>query len=295
MITANNHFEETLKQFIRHLDGRNTSANTQTAYATDVRQFIEYIRETDVSVSLPQDVARSHISEYLSHLSDLGRTGVTRARKLAAIQEYFKFLVSIGLLEKSPAVNVAIPRREKKQRTYLRPDEYTRMLSSAGSNARDYAILQLFLQTGIRVSELAGMKLNDIDLEHKNLKVRGKGNKERTIPLEKQGIQALKNYLSQRPLALDNHIFLNYEGQHISTRGIMKIVEKYVKLAGITKRVSCHSLRHTFATYMAREGVSAFILKEWLGHEHIATTQLYVHIAQIDTHRLRENTPLPLI
>lgn len=295
MTTANNYtFEETQKQFLRYLDGRNTSANTRTAYATDVRQFIEYIRETDISVSLPQDVTRSHINEYLSYLSDLGRTGVTRARKLAAIQEYFKFLVSNGGLEKSPAVNVAIPKREKKQRTYLRPDEYTRMLSAAGSNARDYAVLQLFLQTGIRVSELAGLRRNDVDLDHKNLKVKGKGNKERIIPLEKQGIQALKNYLSQRPQALDNHIFLNYEGHAISTRGIMKIVEKYVKLAGITKKVSCHSLRHTFATYKATQGINAFVLQDWLGHEHIATTQLYVHMGQINAHRLMENTPLPL-
>jgi len=292
MTTASNYFEETLKQFIRYLDGRNTSANTRTAYTTDVRQFIAWLSETDISVSVPQDVTRPHISEYLSHLSDLGRTGVTRARKLAAIQEYFKFLVSNGQLEKSPALNVAIPRREKKSRTYLRPDEYTRMLSSAGSNARDYAILQLFLQTGIRVSELAGTRLNDVDLEHKNLKVTGKGNKERAIPLEKQGIQALKNYLAQRPQALDSHIFLNYEGHAISTRGIMKIVEKYVKLAGITKKVSCHSLRHTFATYKATQGINAFVLQEWLGHEHIATTQLYVHMGQINAHKLMENTGL---
>ena len=294
MTTTNNQFEETLKQFIRYLDGRNISANTRTAYTTDVRQFIEWLRETDVSVALPQDVTRSHISEYLSHLSDLGRTGVTRARKLAAIQEYFKFLVSTGQLEKSPASNAAIPRREKKSRTYLRPDEYTRMLSAAGSSARDFAVLQLFLQTGIRVSELAGMKLSDLDLEHKNLKVKGKGSKERTIPLEKQGIQAVKNYLAQRPHALDTHLFLNYEGHAISTRGIMKIVEKYVKQAGITKKVSCHSLRHTFATYKAKQGVNAFQLKDWMGHEHISTTQLYVHMGQIDAHRLMESTGLPL-
>src|SRR6266852_3725521 len=178
MITANHQtFEETLKQFIRYLDGRNTSVNTRTAYATDVRQFISWLSEADLSVTHPNQVMQSHINEYLSYLSDLKRTGVTRARKLASIQEYFKFLMSTGQLEKSPALNVAIPRREKKSRTYLRPDEYTRMLSAAGSNARDYAILQLFLQTGIRVSELAGMKLSDLDLEHKNLKVRGKGSK----------------------------------------------------------------------------------------------------------------------
>lgn len=295
MTTASNHFEETLKQFIRYLDGRNTSANTRTAYTTDVRQFIAWLSETDISVSLPKDVTRLHVSDYLSHLSELGRTGVTRARKLAAIQEYFKFLVSSGIIEASPAKNVGVPKKERKTRTYLRPDEYTRMLSSAGSNARDFAILQLFLQTGIRVSELADMQQEDIDLEHKNLKIRGKGNKERTIPLEKQGIQALKNYLALRPNTLEIHIFLNYEGHAISTRGIMKIVEKYVKQAGITKKVSCHSLRHTFATYMAREGVSAFVLKDWLGHEDIGTTQLYVHTAQIDTHRLRENTSLPLV
>jgi integrase/recombinase XerC len=134
------------------------------------------------------------------------------------------------------------------------------MLSLAGANPRDYAILQVFLQTGIRVSELANLTINDIDFVKPAINVRGKGSIEREIELEKRGVQALKNYLGVRPESLSEAIFLNYKGEPISERGIRKLVVKYRKNAGITKRASCHTLRHTFATYKAERGVSPFQL-----------------------------------
>jgi integrase/recombinase XerD len=166
------------------------------------------------------------------------------------------------------------------------------LLSAAGSNPRDFAILQLFLQTGIRVSELVHLRLGDVDLVNKVLKVDGKGSKERTIPLEKKAIQAIKNYKAVRPQSMDQHLFLNYEGTGLSRRGAEKIIEKYRALSGITKHFSAHSLRHTFGSYKAEQGISPFQLKEWMGHSSISVTQLYVHMGRESSRRAMEQSSL---
>ena len=168
-----------------------------------------------------------HINQYLTYLSGKGLSGVTRARKLASIREFFKFLVDEGSLTSSPAASISMPRKEKKNRVYLRPDEYSRLLSAAGSNPRDFCILQLFLQTGMRVSELVSLTLDDIDLTARTITIHGKGKKERVIDLEKKAILAINNYRNFRPQTLDPHLFLNYEGQGISDRGVKKLIEKY--------------------------------------------------------------------
>ena len=164
------------------------------------------------------------------------------------------------------------------------------MLSLAGGKPRDYAILQVFLQTGIRVSELASLTMEDIDFIKPAIKVRGKGNTEREIALEKRGVQALKNYLAVRSENLSGVLFLNYKGEPISERGIRKLVVKYRINAGITKRASCHTLRHTFATYKAEKGVSPFQLQQWLGHANLNTTQIYVHLGKQNAKKIMEQT-----
>ena len=142
------------------------------------------------------------------------------------------------------------------------------------------------------MSECANLTLAHLDLHTKTLTVsQGKGKKDRRIELEKKSTTALKNYLKVRPKSGDEHLFLNYEGTGLSVRGIQDIVEKYARRAGIEKRISSHSLRHTFATHKARQGVSAFQLKEWLGHSSLQTTQLYVHMGQ-DARRKIEETSL---
>lgn len=284
--------DQALTNFLTELHARNTSVLTQQAYTTDIQQFITWLKETTVIELHVEAVSKTDIVEYLSYLSDLGRSGITRARKLASLREFFRYLHDGDLIPSSPAASVAIPKKERRTQTYLRPEEYAKLLSAAGSNPRDFAILQIFLQTGVRVSELVHLTLQDVDLVNKVLKVDGKGSKERTIPLEKKAIQAIKNYKAVRPQSTDQYLFLNYEGEGLSRRGAEKIIEKYRLLSGITKRFSCHSLRHTFGSYKAEQGISPFQLKEWMGHSSISVTQLYVHMGRESSRRAMEQSSL---
>jgi site-specific recombinase XerD len=245
-----------------------------------------------VSIQTPVDVEKVDVVEYLSALAKRELTGIARARKMSAIREYFRFLEGIGVVLKSPTTGIETPKREKNGRQVLRSDEYTKMLSLAGANPRDYAILQVFLQTGIRVSELAHLRLEDIDFIKPAITVRGKGSVVREIALEKKGVHALKSYLAVRGESFSRKVFLNYQGEPISERGIRKLVVKYRKEAGITKKASCHTLRHTFATYKAEKGVSAFQLQQWLGHANLNTTQIYIHLGKQNARKIMQDTTL---
>src|SRR5215216_6724146 len=284
--------EKGVALFLNTLAGKNRSAATIRAYQTDILQFIAFLHATNVSIHTPADVQRLDVMDYLSKCAKRELTGIARARKLSALREYFRFLEGVGVITKSPATGIETPRREKNGRQVLRPDEYTKMLSLAGANPRDYAVLQVFLQTGIRVSELANLRIEDIDFIKPSITVRGKGKQEREIALEKKGIHALKSYLAVRVESFSSRVFLTYQGEPISERGIRKLVVKYRKEAGITKKASCHTLRHTFATYKAEKGVSAFQLQQWLGHANLNTTQLYVHLGKQNATKIMARTNL---
>jgi site-specific recombinase XerD len=243
--------EKGLATFLNALSGKNRSRATIRAYSTDIAQFISFLHANNVSIQKPAEVEKIDVMEYLSSLAKKELTGIARARKMSALREYFRFLEGVGVITKSPTTGIETPKREKNGRQVLRSDEYTKMLSLAGANPRDYAILQVFLQTGIRVSELAHLRIEDIDFIKPSITVRGKGKQEREIALEKKGIHALKSYLAVRVESFSNRVFLNYHGEPISERGIRKLVVKYRKEAGITKKAFCHTLRHTFATYKA--------------------------------------------
>jgi integrase/recombinase XerC len=284
--------EKGLATFLNTLSGKNRSAATIRAYATDIQQFIAFLHTNNVSIKNPEEVQKIDVMEYLTALAKRELTGIARARKMSAIREYFRFLEGVGLISKSPTIGIETPKREKNGRQVLRPDEYTKMLSLAGANPRDYAVLQVFLQTGIRVSELANLRIGDIDFIKPAITVRGKGSVEREIALEKKGIHALKSYLAIRPESISTRVFLNYQGEPISERGIRKLVVKYRKEAGITKKASCHTLRHTFATYKAEKGVSAYQLQQWLGHANLNTTQIYVHLGKQNAKKIMQETSL---
>src|SRR3954447_22530403 len=151
--------EKGLATFLNALAGKNRSTATIRAYQTDIQQFLSYLHATNVSIHTPADVEKVDIVEYLSVLARKELTGIARARKMSAIREYFRFLEGLGVIPKSPTTGIETPKREKNGRQVLRSDEYTKMLSLAGANPRDYAILQVFLQTGIRVSELAHLRM----------------------------------------------------------------------------------------------------------------------------------------
>src|SRR5215212_6706475 len=285
--------EKGLATFLNALSGKNRSAATLRAYSTDIAQFISFLHDNNVSIYTPAEVEKIDVMEYLSVLAKKELTGIARARKMSAIREYFRFLEGIGVIAKSPTTGIETPKREKNGRQVLRSDEYTKMLSLAGAHPRDYAILQVFLQTGIRVSELAHLRIEDIDFIKPAITVRGKGSVEREIALEKKGIHALKSYLAIRGESVSRRVFLNYQREPISERGIRKLVVKYRKEAEITKKASCHTLRHTFATYKAEKGVSAYQLQQWLGHANLNTTQIYVHLGKQNARKIMQNTSLP--
>lgn len=285
--------ESSLAAYLRTLAGRNRSRATIVAYRTDVGQFIAWLRETNITIEAPADVMRLDVTEYLAHLSERNLSGVSRARKLAAIREYFRYCQLEGLIDKSPVEGIDTPKTEKRSRNYLSPEEYHRLLAAAGGSPRDYCILMTFLQTGVRVSELCALKLDDIDLINKTLVVRaGKGMHARTIELEKKGVLAFKSWLAVRPMTADDHLFLNRDDEPLGERGVQKLLAKYCSLAGITKRISPHSLRHTFASHKAEAGVSPFQLQQWLGHSSLDTTQIYVHLARKNAKRVMEATSL---
>ena len=284
--------EKGLATFLNALSGKNRSAATIRAYQTDIAQFISFLHANNVSIQTPAEVEKIDVMEYLSSLAKRELTGIARARKMSAIREYFRFLEGVGLITKSPTTGIETPKREKNSRQVLRADEYTKMLSLAGANPRDYAIIQVFLQTGIRVSELANLTEEDIDLIEPAITVRGKGSVEREIALEKKGIHALKSYKAVRPESFSKRFFLNYKGDPISERGIRKLVVKYRKEAGITKKASCHTLRHTFATCKAEKGVPAYQLQQWLGHANLNTTQIYIHLGKQNARKIMQDTSI---
>ena len=285
--------EKALDDFLRSLEGRNRSAATIRAYRTDILQFIIWLRQNNLTITNPEQVAKIDITEFLAFLAERRVSGVSRARKVAAIREYFRFCEEHGIIQKSPATTIPVPKKEKHNRLYLVPSEYTKMLSLAGANVRDYAILQVFLQTGVRVSELVALRRDDIDFERRTLLVRvGKGMVARTIELEKKALQAIKNYLDRRPRVMYEELFLNRDDAPFSERGVRKLVVKYRVSAGITKKASCHSLRHTFATHKAERGVSPYQLRDWLGHASLETTQIYVHLSKQNAQKAMEATSL---
>ena len=285
-------FDESLDGFLLWLESKNRAESTRVAYRTDLLQFFSWLAKNNAAVDRPADIERRDLTEYLAHLGRVGLSGITRARKLAAIREYVRYLEGEQLISKSPTAGVETPKKERHIRTYLLPEEYNRMLAVSAGDIRDYCILQVFLQTGVRVSELCGLQLPDLDLDAQKVVVRGKGMVERVIDLERKAVSALRNYLLVRPQVASDHLFLNRYGEPISQRGVRKLVAKYRSQAGISKKASCHSFRHTFGTLKAEKGVSPFQLQQWLGHANLNTTQIYVHMGRQNAKKAMEATSL---
>lgn len=285
-------FVRALDRFLRSLEGKNRSTATVLAYRSDLIQFFGWLQENNGVADSPETVERIDLAEFLIWLSRRQLSGVTRARKLASLREFFRFLEVTGDIDKSPAVGIDTPKKERPSRTALRPEEYNRVLAVAGGHPRDFAIFQVFLQTGIRVSELCKLNVADVDQEGRMLHVHGKGQVERDIELEKKAIQAIKSYLAVRPESHDSTLFLNRYGEPIGERGVRKLVMKYLAESGVAKKASPHSFRHTFGTMKAEKGVSTWQLQEWLGHKNVNTTQIYVHLARTNAKKVMDATSL---
>jgi integrase/recombinase XerC len=287
---------QSVQLFLRALQGQNFSPKTVRAYGDDLTQFLTWVEQNRVDWDSPTRFTRGDIEGFMQYLAAKRLTGVTRVRKLAAIRKFFTFLEENSITAGNPAHTVKGARREEKEPNILYKEQYKALLFEASDNIRDYAIIQTFLQTGIRLSELANLHVDDVDIEHRILIVRqGKGKKDRQIPLVDDVLKALRNYLRYRTTQLildDDTFFLAKNGTSLAVSTVKYLVAKYVKKAGIRKKVSVHTLRHTFGAHKADKHMSLATLQELMGHKKKETTLKYIHLAKTNLRQEMVETSL---
>jgi integrase/recombinase XerC len=266
---------------------RNYSKHTVKAYITDIGEFCRVIKEKNLASDKEGGIDFKKLDErpvraYMSWLyTKNSRTSVSR--KLASVRTFFEFLIRKGVLKNNLAKLVPTPRGEKRLPTFLTVDEVVKLLDIKDSGctliSRDIAMLELLYSSGLRVSELVGINLNNLDLDNMTVKVLGKGNKERIVPVGSKAGEALKEYLYARleMHPTGDHLFVNSRGDRLNVRSVDRIIKKYAALAGIPKNVSPHVLRHTFATHLLGGGADLRAIQEMLGHKSLSTTQRYTH------------------
>jgi integrase/recombinase XerC len=239
-----------------------------------------------------KDIDPYFIRSFLSDLFARGNSKVTVARKLASLRSFFQYLLRQGKIPANPAKRVASPKLGRRLASFLSVDEAISLLKSAdeptAQGLRDRSILELFYGGGIRLSELVGLHLADLDWEANQIRVRGKGGKERIIPIGSFALLALRNYLARRDELLpkegkdervESALFLNRWGSRLSGRSVAQIVLKYLKKSGISHRISPHALRHSYATHLLDAGADLRAIQELLGHARLSTTQRYTHLS----------------
>ena len=284
-----------IQEFEKFLIGeKDASKNTIFAYLNDLNQFESFLKETghasknsEISVAL---IDRLAIRSFMGRLYEKSHSGTSMNRKLSTLSSFFKFLCREGYIKNNIVKTIPKPKKINKLPSHLSVDEMFRLLglpdSNSFSGARDRAILEVFYGTGIRISELVGLSLNDLKLSQRNVKIVGKGNKERLLPIGKKTVEILKSYLEFRTelitkkklTSYPSGLFLNRRGQSISVRGVRKVMSQYIQTHNFPKNISPHSLRHTFATHMLEAGADLRAIQEMLGHSSLSTTQKYTHL-----------------
>ena len=301
----------------------NKSPNSVKEYNYDLNMFLKYMKTNfkltkendfskinikDFDIQTLKKITTNDINSFLSYLAlNQGSKPATRARKISTIRIFFAYLFDQKLIDDNPAIGIKTPKQEKRMPKYLSLDDSKKLLSvTADENdenkERDYAIITLFLNCGLRLSELVGINISNIDFSENRLTVIGKGNKERTIYLNEACIKAIQDYLSVRPkegVKVDSKgsnkaLFLSKRKERISNRMVQYIVERELMKAGLdTSKYSTHKLRHTAATLMYQYGhVDIRALQELLGHESIATTEIYTHVSNEQVRDAVERNPL---
>lgn len=280
-----------LDEFLLYLKiEKDASYHTQRGYKADltlINEFIKKITKGKIELGHPK-VDTSIIRQYLSYLQKENYSRKSITRKLASLRAYFKFLYKKGYSKINPAKNMFTPKLTQKLPTFLYPKEVVELIEAPDEvivlGLRDRAILEMLYSTGIRVSELEGMNLTDIDWTGEVVKVLGKGNKERFVPIGSYALVAIREYIDKRYNLLkrtqSDALFLNGKGERLTSRGVRFIVNKYVRRMSISKHVSPHTLRHTFATHLLDAGADLRIVQELLGHASLATTQIYTHLTK---------------
>ena len=302
-----------VRQFLEFLRyNRNVSPHTLRAYDTDITQFVR--RVASATNTAAQDVpvhafTTDAVRDFLGTLHDRGMSRASSARRLAALRTFARYLVREERLPEDPTALVGAPRKEQRLPAHLPVDQMTRLLEapdrSTVSGRRDLAILELFYASGLRLSELVGLDLGDVNLSSRIARVAGKGGKERLVPFNRPAADAIRRMLSDaRAATAASHasgrmpasrhaprrqpLFVNLRGGRLTTRSVDRIVRRYARQAAIDLRISPHALRHTFATHLLQAGADLRAIQELLGHARLGTTQRYTHLDVrhlMDVHR----------
>ncbi len=279
--------EELIDEFINYLSvERGLSQNTQTSYKRDLNKYISYLKSKGINSM--QTTTRKQITDFIMNLKDNGLSANSISRNLAAIKSFHRFLVIERYIKDDVTSVMDSPKLWKKLPEVLNLEEVERLLSKPNLRdwlgIRDKAALELMYATGMRVSELVDLKLDNVNLDVGFIKCKGKGQKERIIPVGRKAITAIERYLNKiRPKLVKKkenvqHLFLTRLGRKMSRQTFWKIIKKYLKRAKIKKEVSPHTLRHSFATHLLERGADLRVVQELLGHANISTTQIYTHI-----------------
>jgi integrase/recombinase XerC len=287
--------EKLIQKFKEYLIGeKDASPHTISAYINDLAQFEIFLKDSGHGYKdnqfQVQLIDRIAIRSFMGLLYEKSHSGVSMRRKLSTLSSFFKFLCRENYIKINIIKTIPIPKKTNKLPAYLSVDEVFRLLeiprATSFVGARDKAIFEMFYNTGIRISELVQLSLEDLEIEQRVIKVFGKGKKERLLPLGKKTTEIIKSYLKFRSehiktknlISPSSGLFLNQRGQTISVRGVRKIMSHYIRANNFPKNISPHSLRHTFATHMLDAGADLRAIQEMLGHASLSTTQKYTHL-----------------
>ncbi len=286
--------QEVFHQYIKYLTAeKNASPYTVRNYTTDllgsknIKGFFTYLGEKDIT-SLDK-VDRRVMRDYMGYLMEQGLVKASIARRLSAIRSFYRYLVREQILTISPVQETSSPKLDKRLPSFLTADEITRLLAAPDTTnqngQRDRAFLELLYASGLRVSELAGLNLDQVDMETREVRVIGKGSKERIVLMGEPAAKALTAYLNDgrrklKGVKKTNAVFLNYQGGRLTDRSVQELLAEYSAKAGIGKGVHPHMLRHTFATHMLDGGADLRVVQELLGHASLSTTQIYTHVSK---------------
>ena len=289
-----------LDAFLRYLtDVRGVSMNTAEAYAKDVNQFIEFRADAQHPEAGDDwgSVDYRLVRGFLGHLARLKYAKSTVARKLAALRSFFRFLMQEGVVEQNPAALAATPKQDQRLPNYLYEQEVSALIEAPDTatplGQRDRVILEVLYATGVRIGELVRMELPDVDLERREIRVVGKGNRERIVLLGERAAAVLRTYLAEGRSQLLREgsapdqaaVFLNTRGGRLSVRGVQQRLHKYVLEAGASQRITPHAFRHSFATHLLDAGADLRSIQVLLGHRNLGTVETYTHVT---TERMKE-------
>ena len=281
--------DEHLDKFIIYLIAeKNASLYTIKNYRHEIRQFLDFLKEQGIDSW--DGVDRYVLRRYLAWLQAEGYVKASIARRISELRSFCRYLVREDILDTNPIRVISSPKIPKRLPNYLAPHEVEALLAAPDATVpqgqRDQAILEVLYASGLRVSELVSLNLSNLDLRHGELRVWGKGGKERLALLGQPACKALTCYIQDGRSKLikenraTNALFLNRLGSRLSTRSVSNVLDKYAKLAGLERRVTPHVMRHTFATHLLDGGADLRVVQELLGHASLSTTQIYTHVSQ---------------